>query len=406
MRDNDREQPRPPPPRAWVAAIGHHDHGMSTLTAAVVARQAHKNGLARFPTYQDITRGGTVRDELKTVSWAPRQVEYVTPGRHYHHSDCPGRLDTVKNTITLLAVADSAILVVAASDGPMPQTREHLVLARQASVPSVVVFLSKVDRVDDPELLALVEREVREALRAYGFPGDSVPVVGGNALAAMLSGGKDDRACAPIDALMDALDTATAGLVRKWDKPFMMSIDDVFSIKGRGTVGTGLIERGKVRVGDEVEIIGLMKQPRQTVVTGVDILNKAVAYATAGDHVGVLLRGIERTELERGQVLATPGSVTAHTKFEAGVSILTREEGGRTRPVFSGYKPQFYFGTTDVTGTVTLPEGVDMCLPGETVKMTVELLPEMPIAMGEGLRFAVRAGGSTVGFGVVTRVFG
>src|SRR5919205_182231 len=347
-------------PHVNVGTIGHIDHGKTTLTAAIVARQAHKNKLAKVKSYADIAKGGTVRDELKTVTIAVAHVEYETPKRHYAHIDCPGHADYIKNMITGAAQMDGAILVVAANDGPLPQTREHLLLARQVNVPYIVVFLNKIDTVDDPELLELVELELRELLSKYDFPGDEVPIV--------------------------------------------MSIEDVFSIKGRGTVGTGRIERGAVKVGDEVEIVGLMKAPRKTVVTGVEMFNKTLDRGIAGDNVGILLRGIERTEIERGQVLAKPGSITPHTKFEASVYVLSKEEGGRHTPFFSGYRPQFYFRTTDVTGSVTLPEGVEMCMPGDNVKLTVELLEDSPIAMDEGLRFAIREGGRTVGSGVVTKI--
>jgi elongation factor Tu len=306
--------------------------------------------------------------------------------------------------ITGAAQMDGAILVVAANDGPMPQTREHLLLARQVGVPRLVIALNKVDTVDDPDLLALVEMEVRELLTKYEFPGDEVPLIHCNALAAMLSGGKDDAAGKCIDELVNALDSYIPTPQRAEDKPFLMSIEDVFSIKGRGTVGTGRIERGKVKVGDEVEIVGLMKAPKKTVVTGVEMFNKTLEYGVAGDNVGVLLRGIERTDLERGQVLAKPGSITPHTRFEASVYVLSKEEGGRHTPFFTGYRPQFYFRTTDVTGSVTLPQGVEMCMPGDNVNMTVELIADSPIAMDEGLRFAIREGGRTVGSGVVTKI--
>jgi elongation factor Tu len=300
---------------------------------------------------------------------------------------------------------DGAILVVAANDGPMPQTREHLLLARQVNVPYIVVFLNKIDTVDDPELLELVEMEMRELLSKYGFPGDQIPIVRGSSKPALDSQGKDDAANKCIDELMEALDNYIPDPKREEDKPFLMSIEDVFSIKGRGTVATGRIERGKVKVGDEVEIVGLMKAPRKTVVTGVEMFNKTLEYGMAGDNVGALLRGIERTEIERGQVLAKPGSITPHTKFEASIYVLTKEEGGRHTPFFTGYRPQFYFRTTDVTGTITLPEGMEMCMPGDNVpKITVELIPESPIAMDEGLRFAIREGGRTVGSGVVTKI--
>jgi elongation factor Tu len=391
-------------PHVNVGTIGHIDHGKTTLTAAMVARQAYKNKVAKFKDYKEIAKGGTERDDLKTVTIAVAHVEYETPNRHYAHIDCPGHADYIKNMITGAAQMDGAILVVAANDGPMPQTREHLLLARQVNVPYIVVFLNKVDTVDDPELIELVELELRELLSKYEFPGDEIPIIRGNALAAMQSVGKDDKACKCIDDLMNALDSYIPTPQREEDKPFLMSIEDVFSIKGRGTVGTGRIERGKVKIGDEVEIVGLMKAPRKTTVTGVEMFNKSLEYGMAGDNVGVLLRGIERTDLERGQVLAKPGSITPHTKFEANVYVLSKEEGGRHTPFFSGYRPQFYFRTTDVTGTATLPEGVEMCMPGDNIKMSVELLQDSPIAMDEGLRFAIREGGRTVGSGVVTKI--
>jgi len=374
-------------PHVNVGTIGHIDHGKTTLTAAIVARQAFKNKIAQFKDYKAIAKGGTERDELKTVTISVAHVEYETPNRHYAHIDCPGHADYIKNMITGAAQMDGAILVVAANDGPMPQTREHLLLARQVNVPRIVVFLNKIDTVDDPELVELVELELRELLSKYEFPGDEIPIVRGNALAAMQSVGKDDAACKCIDDLMNALDSYIPVPPRAEDKPFLMSIEDVFSIKGRGTVGTGRIEQGKVKVGDEVEIVGLIKEPRKTVVTGVEMFNKTLEFGLAGDNVGVLLRGIEKTELERGQVLAKPGSITPHTKFEANVYVLTKEEGGRHTPFFTGYKPQFYFRTTDVTGSVALPKGVEMRMPGDNVKVTVELLAEKPIAMDDGLRF-------------------
>ncbi len=401
-------------PHVNVGTIGHIDHGKTTLTAALVMRSAVKNKITTFKgkpisdpaadVYKSIAKGGTERDELKTVTIAVAHVEYETPNRHYAHIDCPGHADYIKNMITGAAQMDGAILVVAANDGPMPQTREHILLARQVGVPRIVVFLNKVDTVDDPELIELVELELRELLSKYEFPGDEIPIVKGNALAAMQSGGKDDAACKCIDELFEKLDSYIPTPQRAEDKPFLMSIEDVFSIKGRGTVGTGRIERGKAKVGDEVEIVGLMKAPRKTVVTGVEMFNKTLEYGVAGDNVGVLLRGIERTDLERGQVLAKPGSITPHTKFEANVYVLSKEEGGRHTPFFSGYRPQFYFRTTDVTGSCTLPQGVEMCMPGDNVKMTIELLPDMPIAMEEQLRFAIREGGRTVGSGVVTKI--
>jgi elongation factor Tu len=391
-------------PHVNVGTIGHIDHGKTTLTASIVARQAYKNKITKFKDYKEIAKGGTERDDLKTVTIAVAHVEYETPTRHYAHIDCPGHADYIKNMITGAAQMDGAILVVAANDGPMPQTREHLLLARQVGVPRIVVFLNKIDTVDDPELLELVEMEVRDLLTKYEFPGDEVPIIRGSALPVMLSVGKDDAAGKCIDDLMNALDTYIPTPERAEDKPFLMSVEDVFSIKGRGTVATGRIERGKCKVGDEVEIIGLMKQSRKTVITGVEMFQKTMDYGMAGDNVGVLLRGIERTDVERGQVLAKPGSITPHTKFEGQVYVLSKDEGGRHTPFFSGYRPQFYFRTTDVTGSVTLPEGVEMCMPGDNVKVTVELIADSPIAMEENLRFAIREGGRTVGSGVVTKI--
>jgi elongation factor Tu len=391
-------------PHVNVGTIGHIDHGKTTTTAAIVARQAFKNKITKFKDYKEIAKGGTERDDLKTVTIAVAHVEYESAMRHYAHIDCPGHADYIKNMITGAAQMDGAILVVAANDGPMPQTREHLLLARQVGVPRIVVYLNKVDTVDDPELLELVEMEVRELLTKYDFPGDEVPIVRGNSLAVMLSQGKDDVAGKCIDDLVNALDTYIPTPERAEDKPFLMSIEDVFSIKGRGTVGTGRIERGKIKVGEEVEIVGLMKAPRKTVVTGVEMFQKTLESGIAGDNVGVLLRGIERTDLERGQVLAKPGSINPHTDFDAEVYILSKEEGGRHTPFFTGYRPQFYFRTTDVTGTCALPEGVEMCMPGDNVKISVKLLEESPIAMDEGLRFAIREGGRTVGSGVVTKI--
>jgi len=396
-----------------VGTIGHIDHGKTTLTAAIVMRQAFKGLKSKLTESKDvdpkqlyakIAKGGTVRDDLKTVTIAVAHVEYETEKRHYAHIDCPGHADYIKNMITGAAQMDGAILVVAANDGPMPQTREHLLLARQVNVPYIVVFMNKIDTVDDPELLDLVELELRELLNKYEFPGDKTPIIRGSALPVMLSAGKDDAAGKCIDDLMAALDSYIPDPIREEDKPFLMSIEDVFSIKGRGTVGTGRIERGKVKVGDEVEIVGLTKQTRKTIVTGVEMFNKTLEFGMAGDNVGVLLRGIERNELERGQVLAKPASITPHTKFEADVYVLSKEEGGRHTPFFTGYRPQFYFRTTDVTGSVALPQGVEMCMPGDNVKISVELIAESPIAMDEGLRFAIREGGRTVGSGVVTKI--
>ncbi len=391
-------------PHVNVGTIGHIDHGKTTTTAAIVARQGYKNKVDKIKSYKEIAKGGTDRDELKTVTIAVAHVEYETGNRHYAHIDCPGHADYIKNMITGAAQMDGAILVVAANDGPMPQTREHILLARQVGVPRIVVFLNKVDTVDDEELLELVELELRELLTKYEFPGDDIPIVRGSALPVMQTLGKDDEAGKCIDDLMDALDSYIPDPVREQDKPFLMSIEDVFSIKGRGTVGTGRIERGVVKVGDEVEIVGLQKVARKTVVTGVEMFNKALEEGIAGDNVGILLRGIERTDLERGQVLAKPGSITPHTDFEANVYVLSKEEGGRHTPFFSGYKPQFYFRTTDVTGSAVLPEGVEMCMPGDNVKLKVQLMEDSPIAMDEGLRFAIREGGRTVGSGVVTKI--
>jgi elongation factor Tu len=405
-------------PHVNVGTIGHIDHGKTTLTAALVMRSAVKNKITTFKgekindpkeVYKKIAKGGTDRDELKTVTIAVAHVEYETPNRHYAHIDCPGHADYIKNMITGAAQMDGAILVVAANDGPMPQTREHLLLARQVNVPFIVVFLNKVDTVDDPELIELVEMELRELLSKYEFPGDKIPIVRGSALPAMLCNGADDAACKCIDDLLAALDSYIPTPKRAEDMPFLMSVEDVFSIEGRGTVATGRIERGICKVGDEVEIVGLMKQPRKTVITGVEMFNKTLEKGIAGDNVGVLVRGLKRDEIERGQVLAKPGSITPHTKFEANVYVLSKEEGGRHTPFFSGYRPQFYFRTTDVTGSITelvAQDGskAEMCMPGDNIKVKVELLAEMPIAMDEGLRFAIREGGKTVGSGVVTKV--
>jgi elongation factor Tu len=345
------------------------------------------------------------------VTIAVSHVEYETPTRHYAHIDCPGHADYIKNMITGAAQMDGAILVVAANDGPMPQTKEHLLLARQVGVPKIVVFMNKVDTVDDPELLDLVEYELRDLLKKYEFPGDEVPIIRGQAKAALDCGGTDDNnpGCKSIDELMNALDSYIPLPQREADKPFLMSIEDVFSIKGRGTVATGRVERGRAKIGDEVEIIGLKKDNTKTVITGIEQFNKTCETAEAGDNVGCLLRGIEREGIERGQVLAKPGSITPHTKFEANVYVLTGEEGGRKTPFFAGYKPQFYFRTTDVTGAVTEIKSSDgnkaeMAMPGDNLKVIIELLPEMPVAMDENLRFAIREGGRTVGSGVVTKV--
>jgi elongation factor Tu len=390
-------------PHVNVGTIGHIDHGKTTLTAAIAARQAHRFG-GDAPGYTDIARGGTVRDPSKIVTITVAHVEYETAHRHYAHIDCPGHADFIKNMITGAAQMDAGILVVAANDGPMPQTREHILLARQVGVPHLVVFLNKVDTVDDPELLELVELELRELLSLYDFPGDRVPIVRGNALAALRSGGQDDAACHCIDELMEALDTFVPLPERSEDLPFLMSVENVLHVEGRGTVATGRIERGKVRPGDEVQIVGLTKEPRKTVVVSVETFKKALPEGVAGDNVGVLLRGVKRDEVERGQVLARPGSITPHTRFRASVYVLSKEEGGRHTPFFTGYRPQFYFRTTDVTGTAELPPGVEMCLPGDRVELAVELKADSPIAMDEGLRFAIREGGRTVGSGLVTQI--
>jgi elongation factor Tu len=396
-------------PHVNVGTIGHIDHGKTTLTAAIVARQAVKNKIAKVKSYAEIAKGGTVRDENKTVTIAVAHVEYETVNRHYAHIDCPGHADYIKNMITGAAQMDGAILVVAANDGPMPQTREHILLARQVGVPRIVVFLNKVDTVDDPELLDLVELELRELLTKYEFPGDQIPIVRGSSKPALDTQGKDDAAGKCIDELMNALDSYIPEPKREEDKPILMSVEDVFSIEGRGTVATGRIERGVCKVGDEVEIIGLMKAPKKTTITGVEMFNKTLDKGIAGDNVGVLVRGLKREEIERGQVLAKPGSITPHTKFEANVYVLSKDEGGRHTPFFAGYRPQFYFRTTDVTGSITTLIGADgnkaeMCMPGDNIKVTVELLPDSPIAMDEGLRFAIREGGRTVGSGVVTKI--
>jgi elongation factor Tu len=388
-------------PHVNVGTIGHIDHGKSTLTAALAARSAVKNG-TKAKSYAEITKGGTVRSADKTVTIAASHTEYETPARHYAHVDCPGHADFVKNMITGAAQMDGAILVVSAADGPMPQTREHVLLARQVNVPHIVVFLNKVDLVDDPELLELVEMEIRDLLNKYKFPGDKTPIIRGQAKAALESGGADEAANKPIDELMNALDTFIPTPERIVDKPFLMCIEDVFSISGRGTVGTGRIDRGRVKVGEPVEIVGLRPEPFKSVCTGVEMFQKSLDEGLAGDNVGILLRGVERKDLERGMVVAKPGTITPHTKFEAEVYVLSKEEGGRHTPFFTGYRPQFYFRTTDVTGTATLMGGAEMCMPGDNVKMEVELLT--PIAMDEQLRFAIREGGRTVGAGVVTKI--
>jgi len=385
-------------PHVNVGTIGHIDHGKTTLTAAILATQA-ADGLAELKDYASIAKGGTVRDETKTVTIAVAHVEYESDERHYAHIDCPGHADYVKNMITGAAQMDGAILVVAADDGPMPQTREHILLARQVGVPAIVVFLNKCDLVDDEELLDLVELEVRELLSKYEFPGDDTPVVRGNALGAY-QGDADARA--KIKELMKALDEFIPMPQRETDKPFLMSVEDVFSIKGRGTVATGRIERGKVKVGENLEIVGLSTEIGNTVCTGVEMFNKTLEEGFAGDNVGLLLRGVDKDAIERGQVLAVPKSITPHTHFDCEVYVLSKEEGGRHTPFFKGYRPQFYFRTTDVTGDVELQGGAEMVMPGDSCKLEVKL--GYPIAMEEGLRFAVREGGRTVGAGVVTKI--
>jgi len=391
-------------PHVNVGTIGHVDHGKTTLTAAMTAVQAGK-GLGTFKSYDEVAKASESdgrRDPTKILTIATSHVEYESEKRHYAHVDCPGHADYVKNMITGAAQMDGAILVVSAADGPMPQTREHILLARQVGVPYIVVFLNKCDLVDEEELLELVELEIRELLTKYDFPGDDAPIIRGAAFPALQNPGDAEKnKC--IQELMDALDKYIPEPTRETDKPFLMSIEDVFSIKGRGTVGTGRIERGIVKVGDEAEIVGLRPDSRKTVVTGVEMFNKTLDQGQAGDNVGLLLRGVEKTELERGQVLAKPGSITPHTKFKGEVYVLTKEEGGRHSPFFTGYRPQFYFRTTDVTGSVALLGGVEMCMPGDHVEMEVDLMGK-PIAMEPGLRFAIREGGRTVGSGVVTAI--
>lgn len=384
-------------PHCNVGTIGHVDHGKTTLTAAIT-KVLSETGGATFTAYDQIDKAPEEKARGITISTA--HVEYETGNRHYAHVDCPGHADYVKNMITGAAQMDGGILVVSAADGPMPQTREHILLARQVNVPALVVFMNKVDMVDDPELLDLVELEIRDLLSSYGFPGDQIPIVKGSALCA-LEGREDKIGKEAILQLMAAVDSYIPQPAREVEKPFLMPIEDVFSISGRGTVVTGRIERGVIKVGEEVEIVGL-KDTQKSIVTGVEMFRKLLDRGEAGDNIGALLRGVGREDVERGQVLAAPGTITPHTKFEAEVVILTKEEGGRHTPFFDNYRPQFYFRTTDVTGTVKLPEGVEMVMPGDNVKMTAELIA--PVAMDEGLRFAVREGGRTVGAGVVTKI--
>jgi elongation factor Tu len=385
-------------PHVNVGTIGHVDHGKTTLTAAITQRQS-KKGLAEFTPFDQIDKAPEERERGITIATA--HVEYQTEKRHYAHVDCPGHADYVKNMITGAAQMDGAILVVSAADGPMPQTREHVLLARQVNVPHIVVFLNKVDQVDDAELLELVELEVRELLSNYDFPGDEIPIVKGAAVKALESGGDDPESNRCIDELMAALDASIPEPKRALDKPFLMPIEDVFSITGRGTVVTGRIEQGVVKTGDEVEIVGI-RDTAKTVVTGVEMFRKLLDEGQAGDNVGCLLRGTGKDEVERGQVLAKPGTITPHTKFKAQAYVLTKEEGGRHTPFFNGYRPQFYFRTTDVTGIAHLPEGTEMVMPGDNVEMVVELIT--PIAMDKELRFAIREGGRTVGAGVVAEI--
>ena len=388
-------------PHVNIGTIGHVDHGKTTLTAAITKVLALE-GDAEYQAYDAIDKAPEEKERGITINTA--HVEYHTAKRHYAHVDCPGHADYVKNMITGAAQMDGAILVVSAADGPMPQTREHILLSRQVGVPYIVVFMNKADQVDDEELLDLVEMEIRELLSSYDFPGDDVPVIRGSALNVLTCDSKDPNApeykC--IHELMDAVDSYIPTPDRAADKPFIMPVEDVFSITGRGTVATGRVERGQLKMGEEVEIVGLMDAPRKTVVTGIEMFRKLLDYAEAGDNIGALLRGIQKIEVERGQVLAKPGSIHPHTKFHGQVYVLKKEEGGRHTPFFNNYRPQFYFRTTDVTGVITLPEGTEMCMPGDNVEMDVELIT--PIAIEEGLRFAIREGGRTVGSGVVTAI--
>jgi elongation factor Tu len=392
-----KEQFQRTKPHVNVGTIGHVDHGKSTLTAAIVHTQS-KKGLATPISYADITKGGTVRDENKTVTIAVSHVEYESAARHYAHVDCPGHADYVKNMITGAAQMDGAILVVSAADGPMPQTREHILLARQVGVPAIVVFLNKIDLVDDKELLDLVEMEIRDLLTKYGFPGDKTPVIRGSSAAAMADKPEGQKA---IQELMDAVDSFIPLPAREVDKPFLMCVEDVFNIEGRGTVVTGRVERGVLKKMEEVEIVGL-GETRKTVATDIEMFRKLLDSASAGDNVGVLLRGTKKEEVERGMVLAKPGSIKPHTKFKAEVYVLTKDEGGRHTPFFTNYRPQFYFRTSDVTGTLTLPKGVEMVMPGDNVSVEIEL--QKSVAMDKGLKFAIREGGRTIGSGIVTEV--
>ena len=385
-------------PHINIGTIGHVDHGKTTLTAAITLILS-KKGLATAKSYDEIDNAPEEKARGLTIN--VHHAEYETEARHYAHVDCPGHADYIKNMITGAAQMDGAILVVSAADGPMPQTREHILLARQVNVPSIVVFLNKTDQVDDPELIELVELELRELLSQYKFPGDDIPIVKGSALKALESGDPEADVCKPILELMEQVDNYIPTPVRETDKPFLMPVEDIFSITGRGTVGTGRIDRGQVKVGEEMELVGLGAD-RKTVVTGVEMFRKLLDEGQAGDNVGLLLRGVDKDELKRGMVIAAPGSITPHTKFEGNVYVLKQKEGGRHTPFFNGYRPQFYFRTTDVTGAIELPEGVEMVMPGDNVNMKAELIE--PIAMEEGLRFAIREGGRTVGAGVVGKI--
>ena len=386
-------------PHVNIGTIGHVDHGKTTLTAAITKYLANK-GYAKFEDYADIDKAPEERERGITINTA--HVEYETDTRHYAHVDCPGHADYIKNMITGAAQMDGAILVIASTDGPMAQTKEHLLLARQVGVPYIIVFMNKVDQVDDEELLELVEMEIRETLDEYEFPGDDTPIIKGSALKALEAPSNDDPACACIQELMDAVDSYIPTPDRKADLPFLMPVEDVFTITGRGTVATGRVERGQLNMGEEIEIVGLKDEIDKTVCTGIEMFRKLLDYAEAGDNIGCLLRGVQRSDIERGQVLAKPGSINPHTKFAGQVYVLSKDEGGRHTPFFNNYRPQFYFRTTDVTGVITLPEGTEMCMPGDNVVMNVELIT--PIAIEEGLRFAIREGGRTVGSGVVTAI--
>ena len=388
-------------PHVNIGTIGHVDHGKTTLTAAIT-KWLSLQGKAQFEAYDSIDKAPEEKERGITINTA--HVEYETEKRHYAHVDCPGHADYIKNMITGAAQMDGAILVIAASDGPMAQTREHILLARQVGVPAIVVFLNKCDQVDDPELLELVEMEVRELLSKYEFPGDDIPIIKGSALNALISESNDPNApeYACIKELMDAVDDYIPTPDRKEDMPFLMPVEDVFTISGRGTVATGRVERGVLKLSEEVEIVGLTDEKKKTVVTGIEMFHKLLDYAEAGDNIGALLRGVDRNGIERGQVLAKPGSIHPHTKFKGQVYVLTKDEGGRHTPFFNNYRPQFYFRTTDVTGVITLPEGTEMCMPGDNVEMSVELIT--PIAIEKGLRFAIREGGRTVGSGAVTEI--